>query len=1020
MTLSPLTPAQSALYMWQQRTPDSPAYQCAYTFELQGPLDRERFAAAFAALAREDDRMATVFVPVRGGVRQGTIPADQRPGLDVLTGSVVDSEDWVSQRSARLIPLDRCCYDAALLCLAPDNHLFYLNQHQLIADPWGVAAQYRRLASLYAARAGAGGTPPKPGFGAPAPRPSSESEGEQPDYPASPSGNEPPLESGRQNPAGHTAVASRSLHLGADRVQGLRSLGDRMDVTLSALLSAYVHRLRGEENITIGTPTGHWPTTLPNRLGQIPPFNALVRATDTFLDLLARHGEAFAAFHPSALSSPGIQVVLKYCDAAFDDLAPDVTCRTTWHSTGHADPDHHFTLRAYHPAGTQDLRLDFILNRVVFTPAEIERIPDQFLALVDACLADPARPVASVNGRNDDELRAIAGHSVGPTYPVPTPDVLQLFEAAAARYADDPALSYPGGSTTYRELNERADRLAQRLHDDLEGGKRIICLSLPRSPGLLVAILGCWKAGYTYVPLPTDTPDGRLEHILRETDAALVITDPDRLDRFRDRGVATMLIDENQAPPLRHASPAPARRRTDAPAYVMYTSGSTGQPKGVVIGHTALVNYIDHALRHYVTGPKPVFPLFTTIGFDLTVTSLFTPLACGGRLEIYSEPPPGIPDLAVVQVMHDDRCDVVKLTPSHLALLRGMDLRAHRLRTLIVGGEQLTTPLAREIREHLPPTAAIINEYGPTEATVGCIIKTYTGPEEGEGPAVPIGRPIANTEAWVLDAQGNLAARGTTGELFLGGICLAEGYLQREELTAERFATQRAGGGARLYRTGDRARWNGAGDLEFLGRADRQAKWRGHRIELDEIENLVAGHPNVTAVAVVLDDEQLVAYYTSPADLPAQQLRAHLQHHLPDYSIPQRFIALREMPLTPAGKVNRRALAEMEVALPTERPADFAAPEGEIEELLAGIWCEVLAREEIGRHDKFLDLGGHSLTAIRLAARISDTFALEVPLPRIFELPTIALQASYLEETMLRFLAESETTPPDESVNTTP
>ncbi len=567
------------------------------------------------------------------------------------------------------------------------------------------------------------------------------------------------------------------------------------------------------------------------------------------------------------------------------------------------------------------------------------------------------------------------------------------------------ALEYPGGRLSYGDLDARAGRLASLLQQRLGEPGRNVCLHLPRSADLLVAILACWRAGHAYVPIPTDSPAGRIDHILRETDGGLILTDRQHYGAVRHHDLPAILVDRDCALLAAQAVCAPAFPPPASVAYIMYTSGSTGTPKGVVIEHGALAGYISFARRQYVRVRAPVFPLFTTIGFDLTVTSLFTPLASGGTIVVYPEPEAGLPDLAVLQVLEEDRCDVVKLTPAHLALLRGRDYRGHRLDTLIVGGEQFSADLAGEMRARLPEATAIVNEYGPTEATVGCIVKRYVG-EHSETGAVPIGLPIATAEAYLLDASGRPAAAGDVGELYLGGRCLARGYWKQPALTASRFVDHPFAPGERLYRTGDRARYNAAGELEFLGRTDRQVKWRGFRIELDGIEQILTSFPGIAAAAVELVGGELLAFYTGAPAASAGDLREFLLRRLPAYSVPQSFLRLPALPLTPAGKIDRRALTGLDREAAT-LPAPTAGPEGEIEELLAGLWAEVLGCPSVGRHDHFIDLGGHSLSALRLSARIFETCELELPLSRIFLLPTVAKQAEYLEEALLRLLDES-------------
>jgi iturin family lipopeptide synthetase A/iturin family lipopeptide synthetase C/tyrocidine synthetase-3 len=455
------------------------------------------------------------------------------------------------------------------------------------------------------------------------------------------------------------------------------------------------------------------------------------------------------------------------------------------------------------------------------------------------------------------------------------------------------------------------------------------------------------------------------------------------------------------------SAPAPVVS-PDQLAYVIFTSGSTGAPKGVMIRHRNLVNYIWWANNQYGQGERLTWPLFSSLAFDLTVTSVFTPLISGGRIVVYGEDP-GSRGMVVLKVIRDGVADIVKLTPAHLAMIKDMDLRATRIRRLIVGGEDFKTELARAVTDRFGRPVEIYNEYGPTEATVGCMIHRFDRNAD-LAPSVPIGRPAANARVYVLDDQLNPVSPGHVGEMYLAGDGLALGYFNRQDLTAKAFlmaADPRQQGRERLYRTGDLARWTLDGRMEFLGRADHQVKIGGFRIELGEIEACLLTHADVraTVVDVARPDplqetgsgtDQLVAYYVSDAVLPAAELRAHLATALPDYMLPSHFVHLVALPLTSNGKVDRKALPQPEIT--DARPAaEAVAPRTAAERLVLGVFSDVLGRTDLGVLDNFFELGGHSLLAARLISRLQSASGLDIPLGSLFEQPTIAGLAEVID-----------------------
>jgi amino acid adenylation domain-containing protein len=570
----------------------------------------------------------------------------------------------------------------------------------------------------------------------------------------------------------------------------------------------------------------------------------------------------------------------------------------------------------------------------------------------------------------------------------------ELFEQQAARTPDAVAVVLGDETLTYRELNERANQAAHYLRKRGVAPGTLAGVCMERTPLVVIALLAVWKAGGAYVPLDPAYPQERLEFMLGDANARVLITDRKSRRLFPSAEDRTVCLDLH-APliaPESTANPAPRATPSDL-AYVMYTSGSTGKPKGAMILHSGLTNYLAWAIEAYGVKAGGSVPVHSSISFDLTVTSLYPALLVGGQVELLPEDS-GAQNLLAALRRRGDRT-LVKITPAHLDLLR-QQLRpeeaAGLTRCFVIGGENLLAESLRFWREHAPATR-LINEYGPTETVVGCCVYEVKPQDPHHGP-VPIGSPIANTQLHVLD-----------GELYIGGAGVARGYLNRPELTAERFVPDAFSGvpGARLYKTGDLARTRPDGTFEYLGRADNQVKLRGYRIELGEIEQAVAGHEAVDSCAVLAREDtpgnkQLVAYvvFARGQATSAEALHEFLKQRLPEFMLPAQFAFLDALPLTQNGKVDRSALP-----LPTGEhiAADrqYAAPRSQTESTLAAIWTELLALERIGIDEDVFDLGAHSLVAMKAVVQIRERFCVDVPLRNLFEYPTVAGLAELID-----------------------
>jgi amino acid adenylation domain-containing protein len=609
----------------------------------------------------------------------------------------------------------------------------------------------------------------------------------------------------------------------------------------------------------------------------------------------------------------------------------------------------------------------------------------------------------------DQHALVVAFNDTARAYPA-RESIVTLFQAQVDRTPEAEAVRFGRRTLNFQDLDRYSDFVAERLGAMGVRPGELVALWLDHSIEAVAAILGVLKTGAAYVPLAPGTPPERLRAILRDmapdgSSAAPAVIAHDRLAHGLPDDVTRRLVLDLDVP---LAAATGGRVRCQASpsdlAYVIFTSGSTGRPKGVMIEHRSLVNYAWWAAAEYTRGEHTTWPLFSSLAFDLTVTSIFVPLISGGRIVVYRERP-GVTGTVVLDVVADRLADVVKLTPAHLAMLAQADLTGSPIRRFVVGGEDFKTRVARDVAGRLPHPVEIYNEYGPTEATVGCMIHRYD-PASDHGTSVSIGRPAANSQVYVLDADRHPVPPGVVGEMYLGGDGLARGYFNQPDLTATAFVTTADprdpdAPPVRLYKTGDLARWTIDGRMEFLGRADHQVKIGGFRIELGEIEAAISTHPDVQAAVVIVSlppaeatgDEargRLVAYYVADREIASEAMRAHVGHRLPDYMVPAWFVRLESLPLTTNGKVDRARLPlpVMPGVARDERPLTA------IEQRVVDMWREVLGVGHVGVDDEFFAAGGHSLAAMRVLSRIRDAFDVDLPLDVMFVSPTPASVAA--------------------------
>ncbi|HLZ53318.1 MAG TPA: amino acid adenylation domain-containing protein, partial [Verrucomicrobiae bacterium] len=693
------------------------------------------------------------------------------------------------------------------------------------------------------------------------------------------------------------------------------------------------------------------------------------------------------------------------------------------------------------------LRVNCRYNTALFKAETIQRWLGHFQTLLEGIAARPAQKIHDLPLLAEAERRRILVEwnpaAAKPANYAGTKCIHELFEEQAARTPGAAAVTFENQSVTYRELSRRADRLAQQLCTFGVGPEVKVGLCLERSLEMVVGILAILKAGGAYVPLDPAYPRERLAFVLQDAQVPVLLTQRSLCDRFQfeDSNLKLLCVDEllesgtrtkdrqtdsipkSGIPPsplatARQAEFQAAAKRSEAGrnpksdnlAYVLYTSGSTGQPKGVMVTHHNVTRLFAATQSWYQFNERDVWTLFHSVAFDFSVWEIWGALFHGGRLVIVPYLTSRSPK-AFVELLARERVTVLNQTPSAFRQLiqaeQGMSPPPElALRYVIFGGEALEMQgLKPWFERHGDQQPRLVNMYGITETTVHVTYRPLAAADVDSGSV--IGAPIPDLEVYILDARRQPAPIGVPGEVYVGGAGVARGYLNRPELTTERFIPNpfRREPQAHLYKTGDLARWLPNGDIEYLGRADHQVKIRGHRIEPGEIESVLARHPAVRECVVMVREDspgekRLAAYLVSNSEMAGGELRDLLKAKLPDYMIPSAFVFLDKLPLTANGKVDRRALLLPE-SVRREPAENFVAPRTPTEAALAEIWHEVLRAERVGVYDNFFELGGHSLLMTQVITRVREAFQIELPMRRFFESPTLAGLAAVVEELLV-------------------
>ncbi|ONI86891.1 hypothetical protein ALI144C_09525, partial [Actinosynnema sp. ALI-1.44] len=787
--------------------------------------------------------------------------------------------------------------------------------------------------------------------------------------------------------------AACPVRIGADLAGRVEDIARAEGVTVfMVLLAAYqvlLARMSGQDDIAVGSPvTGRQHPDVANLIGFF--VNTLVLRTDlsgdpTFAELLHRVRRTCLAgyAHQDApfekvveqlqpdrdLSrSPLFQAMLVHQDNPLGTLDIDgVVSSPLWPDQRTSQFD--LTLRLEPTA--DGLGGELVHNTDLFTADTAQRFADRFRTLLSALTSAPDQRIHDVPVMPSGEVELLSDLTPGKQTQVSSRLLHEWFEEQADRTPDAIAVRAADGELTYRELDQRANQLAHHLHT---GPEDLVGICLPRTLDLITALLAVLKTGAAYVPIDPAYPKDRITYILNDANANTLVTNDDHDGPWR-----TVRIDEASATATRLTTTAISNNL----AYVIYTSGSTGLPKGVMIEHRHTAAMITWATTTFTKAQLTNVLASTSVCFDLSVYEIFAPLAIGGSITLTEN---NALDLIVT-----DPGDItlINTVPSVAQELLTSEALPRTAATINLAGEALSPALVRALYDQ-PHIKAVNNLYGPSEDTTYSTHALTTSTDQ----RTPIGKPLHNTQAYVLDDNLHPVPVGSIGELYLGGASITRGYHQRPALTAERYLPDPHRPGQRLYRTGDVVRWRSDGQLDYFGRTDHQIKHHGHRIEPAEIETTLQEHPAVTDAAIALKNDILVAYVVAPdVDEDPAPLQSHLRTTLPTHMVPTVWVFLDALPLTPNRKIDRKALPE-----PTAAPTQYEEPRTDAERLIAGVWQEVLEKDEIGIRDNFFTLGGHSLLATRITNKLQTHLNATIPLHLLFQHPTIAELAEALPD----------------------